>query len=171
MKTLVCEHSDVKPFLSDFVLWYNDCDAQGAEVWSYATGLGTYTLPLVCVIDPSKPNTFISRKTGYMEPEILAAILTSLPKWPPEISDDCDDFADAWPLSGVSGEEMFSNVGYTKEVGEPLHSSDGYYGGVFGHHCNLYDDSVGGSLQRCADTLWDGCRCQPYGTGVFGGIW
>ena len=41
-----------------------------------------------------------------------------------------DNFADARPILGASGQSSFNNEGYTKEEGEPTHSSDGYQGGA-----------------------------------------
>lgn len=41
-----------------------------------------------------------------------------------------DDFADARPISGASGRSVFNNAGYTKEAGEPTHSSYGTTGGA-----------------------------------------
>ncbi len=41
-----------------------------------------------------------------------------------------DNFADARPISGTSGKSSFNNAGYTKEAGEPTHSSNGTSGGA-----------------------------------------
>ena len=41
-----------------------------------------------------------------------------------------DNFSDARPIVGFSGQSSFDTTGYTKESGEPLHSSEGHPGGT-----------------------------------------
>ena len=60
-----CEDETVHDLLRDgYVLWYNDCDNLGSETWAYASGLGSYTLPLVCVLEPDASTNWLSRTTG-----------------------------------------------------------------------------------------------------------
>ena len=64
----ICETNTppVKALLqSEFVPWYCDIDTQPSSEWSgYASGMGGITLPLVCIIDPKQPATYVARRSG-----------------------------------------------------------------------------------------------------------
>jgi hypothetical protein len=64
MKSTACESATVKPVLTDnFVAWY--CPVDSSTEWHhYAQGLGSFTLPLMCVIDPGNPTAFLDRTTA-----------------------------------------------------------------------------------------------------------
>ena len=68
LKNTVCENPAVKPRLaSDFVLWYSNCDTQYSETCEYTSGLGSYTLPLVCLLNPNDMTTYKVRSTGFLD--------------------------------------------------------------------------------------------------------
>ena len=56
-----------------FIPWFCDIDASD-EADSYATGMGRYNLPLICVIDPNSSSTYLDRTTGAQD---LQSILFS----------------------------------------------------------------------------------------------
>ena len=79
LKKVVLENASVKrKVFDDFVVWFNDCDAKGFEVWRYSAGLGAYTLPLVCAIDPYDAENFIERRTGFMGSEEFLSFVDQL---------------------------------------------------------------------------------------------
>lgn len=67
MKTVVAESVEppVKALITQyFVLWYSPID-NSTECLAYTDGLGTsWTLPLICVIDPAQPNKYVDRSVG-----------------------------------------------------------------------------------------------------------
>lgn len=78
-KNYSCEEPDVKKMLvSKCVLWYSDCDTQDAETLRYWPA-GTFSLPLVCVLDPYDENGFMVRSTGYLEGSEILAMLNGIP--------------------------------------------------------------------------------------------
>lgn len=77
LRNSVCEDSEIKPLLaSGFVLWYCNCDNDYDDYRYYAAGLGGYTLPLVCVINPETPEEYVVRSTGFMDKAAFLAFLT-----------------------------------------------------------------------------------------------
>ena len=70
-----CEEPEVRAALGNYVLWFCDCDKQTDVFWQYGRGLGTITLPLVCVINPFSPKTYIARKTGYQSANGMLSLL------------------------------------------------------------------------------------------------
>ena len=101
LRETACYDPDVMEILQEgFILWYNDCDNMGEEVWDYAEGLDTYALPLVCVLDPYDMDTYIERSTGFMDEDDLYDFLTNLPDWPSEV---CLKVEDGW-VTGYFGE-------------------------------------------------------------------
>ena len=76
-----CEQSPARDALGNYVLWFSDCDdndewwADGDGVYKYASGLGTFGLPLVCVINPYKPDAYVVRSTGIMDSSGVKALL------------------------------------------------------------------------------------------------
>ena len=66
MLTNVCESLSppVKELIQDrYVPWYCDLDTN-ADWQPYASGLGTFSLPLICCIDPNTTNQYLDRTTG-----------------------------------------------------------------------------------------------------------
>ncbi len=50
----------------EYILWYSDVDT--SQEWEiYASGLGTFTLPLICIIDPNDSDTYLDRSTGIQD--------------------------------------------------------------------------------------------------------
>ena len=65
MRTVVCEQSDVKAALkAGYVLWYCDVDYYSNDYWVYTSGLGSFMLPLICIIDPANPSVYQDRTTS-----------------------------------------------------------------------------------------------------------
>ena len=93
-----CEDPDVKrKLLSGYVVWFNDCDNEWQESWQYSSGLGSYTLPLVCVIDPLNPGRYLARTTGYQSPADLLAFLNG--------AEEIERYAIDYDLSGGENAE------------------------------------------------------------------
>jgi hypothetical protein len=66
MLNTVCESLSppVKALIQDrYVPWYCDVDSQ-AEWHPYASGLGSFTLPLICCINPNATNPYLDRTTA-----------------------------------------------------------------------------------------------------------
>lgn len=82
-KRVACEDGSVRERLSmDFVLWYNDCDAQSGDVSRYLGGLSSMEQPLVCVIDPYGANgSYIVRSAGRLSSAGMQSLLDGLPEW------------------------------------------------------------------------------------------
>lgn len=59
-----------------YVPWFCDVD-RSTEWYAYATGLGSFTLPLLCCIDPNKPGAYLDRTTGIQNAEAFHARLSS----------------------------------------------------------------------------------------------
>jgi hypothetical protein len=59
-----------------YVPWFCDVDLS-TEWYAYASGLGSFTLPLLCCIDPNKPSAYLDRTTGIQNPEVFHARLSS----------------------------------------------------------------------------------------------
>jgi hypothetical protein len=64
MENTVCEAANVRSVIDEiFVPWNANMDLYTDYV-PYASGLGSYTLPLVCMIDPKTTNAWLLRLTG-----------------------------------------------------------------------------------------------------------
>ncbi len=74
-RDFTCEEPEVRAALANYVLWFCDCDKYTDVFWQYGSGLGTITLPLVCVINPSSPKKYIARKTGYQNVKGMLSLL------------------------------------------------------------------------------------------------
>ena len=66
MRFTVCE-TNSPPILQTieqhYVPWY--CNIDNSTEWrAYASGLSSFTLPLIAVIDPASPSTYVNRTTG-----------------------------------------------------------------------------------------------------------
>lgn len=71
MQDTVCESTEppVHDAIAEgYVPWYCDIDESTAYT-TYAGGLGTFDLPLICRIDPAMPDQFIDRSTGIRDPQ------------------------------------------------------------------------------------------------------
>ena len=102
LRETACYDPDVLEILTEgFVLWYNDCDTDGSDVLAYIDGLGTYDLPLVCVLDPYDMDTYIARSTGFMDEDDLYDFLVNLADWEP--TGFALDIEDGW-VNGYFGE-------------------------------------------------------------------
>lgn len=70
MRDTVCEMTSpaIRPLIdSKYVPWF--CDVDSSTEWqSYASGLGSFTLPLIACINPSSPSTYIDRTTSVQNP-------------------------------------------------------------------------------------------------------
>ncbi len=66
MRFTVCESTTppIKELIKEkYIPWY--CDVDTSTEWhTYGSGLGSFSLPLIAVIDPITPNTFLNRTTG-----------------------------------------------------------------------------------------------------------
>ena len=63
-----------------YVLWYSNCDRQ-TDASMYASGLGSYTLPLVCILDPKDMSAYVARTTGYQSTSALKSLLDANSSW------------------------------------------------------------------------------------------
>jgi hypothetical protein len=83
MKYTVCESATVLPVLDGgYVCWFCPVDTS-TEWYSYAGGLGTISLPLICVIDPGEPLAYLDRTTGtFPEAEFQVRVRSHLPEHP-----------------------------------------------------------------------------------------
>jgi hypothetical protein len=61
---------------SKFVPWFCVVDTS-TEYYPYASGLGSFTTPLICCIDPHQPNVYLDRTTGTQAPQTFYARLLS----------------------------------------------------------------------------------------------
>lgn len=80
MKYAVCETNSVRAILdTDYVCWFCPVDTSTEEN-PYTGGLGSYTLPLICVIDPGDPLAYLDRTTGIQyEPTFVPRLQGHLP--------------------------------------------------------------------------------------------
>lgn len=82
MKTTVCESPAVRALIDgNYVCWY--CPIDYSSEWeAYRGGLGGFTLPLICVIDPGDPLNYLDRSTSIQaisvfQPRLLDHLPTS----------------------------------------------------------------------------------------------
>ena len=57
-----------------YVTWYSNCDRQ-TDAIGYASGLGSYMYPLVCILNPADMSTYVARTTGYQSASALRSLL------------------------------------------------------------------------------------------------
>lgn len=87
MKYTVMETPEVSGVLEDhFVCWF--CDVDSSTEWhSYAEGLGSFYLPLICVIDTEDPSAYLARSTGvvytdafsqWIDPYVISCLQNNL---------------------------------------------------------------------------------------------
>jgi len=70
-----CEEEEVREALGDFVLWFCNCDTQSDDFMMYVYDKVSFSLPLVCLINPSDPQKYIVRKFGYQTASGVLSIL------------------------------------------------------------------------------------------------
>ena len=76
VRLTACEAPAVRTLLAEgYVLWYADVDKDISEYGDYEDGLYYYSLPLVCIIDPDHPSTYVARTTDFMTADELQAFL------------------------------------------------------------------------------------------------
>ena len=77
MKYTVCELPDIRPIIdANYVGWF--CVVDTSTEWqAYASGLGSFTTPLICVIDPSDPLNYLDRTTSSQDAAVFKARLLS----------------------------------------------------------------------------------------------
>lgn len=69
MKTDMCERAGIRAVIDPYYVgWYCLVDTS-TEHYSYTSGLGSYTLPLICVIDPADPLNYLDRSTNRQTDE------------------------------------------------------------------------------------------------------
>lgn len=124
MRNTVCETTSppIRCLIEqNFVPWFSDVDAK-TEHYSYSSGLGSYTLPLICIIDPDDPDNFVDRTTGTQTSDEFYARLKD------RTGQDCQTatisgFVTGPDGKGVSGVMLsFSNNG-----GVATTDANGYY--------------------------------------------
>lgn len=66
MKYAVCETPSVRQVIdTNYVAWFCPIDSS-TEWYPHATGLGSFSLPLLCVIDPGDATANLDRSTGTL---------------------------------------------------------------------------------------------------------
>lgn len=73
MLTNVCESLSppIEALIQDrYVPWYSEVDTN-ADWQPYASGLGSFTLPLICCIDPNTTNQYLDRTTGTQTAQVF----------------------------------------------------------------------------------------------------
>lgn len=77
----------LKPLVRQrLVVWFAEVDAD-PDWEAYATGLDAFNLPLICVVDPASPGTWVDRLTGPQSEETLYAHLkAALPGAPSAVA-------------------------------------------------------------------------------------
>ncbi len=66
MRFTVCEQVSpaIKSLIEEhYIPWYCDVD-NSTEWYAYASGLGPFTLPMICIIDPADNSVYIDRTTS-----------------------------------------------------------------------------------------------------------
>ena len=73
MLNTVCESLSppIEALIQDrYVPWYSQVDSN-ADWQPYASGLGTFTLPLICCIDPNTTNQYLDRTTDIQTAQVF----------------------------------------------------------------------------------------------------
>ncbi len=109
VRNTVAETPDISEILNDYyICWYCIVDTS-TEWYPYASGLGSFTLPLICVIDPADPLVYLDRSTGIVYADAFRPRLLSFVNYKP-LRFDMIGFAylaQSWQT--VSGDEQYSN--------------------------------------------------------------
>lgn len=87
MKNTICEFPSVRQVLdTNYICWYCPIDTS-TEWYPYATGLGSFTLPLMCVIEPGNATNYLDRTTATQSLSVFEARMGShLPTKPISVS-------------------------------------------------------------------------------------
>jgi hypothetical protein len=73
MKYTACESTSpaIKDLIENsFVPWFSDVD-NSTDWYDYADGLGGFSLPLICVIDPNDSDNYLDRTTGVQDLQVF----------------------------------------------------------------------------------------------------
>ncbi len=73
MQGTVCEtvSPPIKALIqSQFVPWFCAVDTS-TEWYAYASGLGAWTLPMICCIDPANPDVYLDRTTAIQDTQVF----------------------------------------------------------------------------------------------------
>jgi hypothetical protein len=83
MRGTVCETPGIRGIINtNYVCWFCPVDTS-SEWYVYANGLGGFTLPLICVIDPGNPTAYLDQSTSVQSPSDFQTRLKShLPSAP-----------------------------------------------------------------------------------------
>ena len=108
MRHTVMELPDISEILNDsYVCWY--CIVDTSTQWyPYAGGLGSFTLPLICVIDPADPLVYLDRSTSVVYADVFKPRLLEFVNLKP-LQFDIIGFAylaECWQT--ISGDENYS---------------------------------------------------------------
>ena len=79
MRDTVCQKDDPpirETIENHYIPWFCDVDSS-TEWYSYASGMDSVTLPLICRIDPDNPDAYIDRTTGVQDTDVFYNRLTS----------------------------------------------------------------------------------------------
>ena len=73
MKYTVCE--SISPPIRDlidesYVPWFCNVDSS-TEWYTYASGLGKFILPMICIIDPNDEDNYLDRTTGVQDTQVF----------------------------------------------------------------------------------------------------
>lgn len=87
LKHTVCETTTVRQVIdANYVCWFCPVD-NSTEWYPYASGLGSFTLPLICVIDPGAATQYLDRSTATQSVSVFQTRLSShLPTIPIAVS-------------------------------------------------------------------------------------
>jgi len=76
MKSNMCERASIRAVIDPYyICWYAIVDDDPAESDTYAGGLGAYTLPLICVINPNDSLHYLDRTTNRQSDEAVSCCL------------------------------------------------------------------------------------------------
>jgi hypothetical protein len=73
MKYTLCESASppIKSLIGQyFVPWFSDVD-NSTEWYPYSSGLGSFSLPLISVIDPNDSDAYLDRTTGVQDADVF----------------------------------------------------------------------------------------------------
>jgi hypothetical protein len=62
-----------------YIPWYCNVD-NSTEWYDYASGLGAFTLPLICIIDPNDSDTYLDRTTDVQDTQVFYSRLLQYSK-------------------------------------------------------------------------------------------
>jgi hypothetical protein len=77
-----------------YIPWFCYID-YSTEWWDYADGLGYFTLPLICIIDPNHSDTYLDRTTNVQDIQVFYSRLLQYS----ELDPDGDGMPDIWEVA------------------------------------------------------------------------